>query len=362
MFKLFCRNFPGPLFTLLNVLIWLLLCTVSAWNNYTRRLDIGEADANFVTIFLDYLPWWMHWGWITPIIVALIGCLPYQAAKRKSLVGINLVMFIITMTVYWLSTIVTVTLIKYGTLSIDEMIGVSAYVFKGAYHFDIIVYVAIVCIGFVRVFDRYVMSEQARNRELAHQLVQTELDALKSQLNPHFLFNTLNSIASLIRQESKNKALTALSELSLMLRKVLENQNSQMVPLAQELEFSRSYLAIQKMRFGDKIDESITLENDCENCEVPFMFMQPLLENAVQHSSQLETDHNPIMISFYCQQNELIFKMQNLHAGQSKHKGFGIGIENSRQRLKRIYGDAFELTLTAENGLFITHLRLPTGD
>lgn len=362
MFKLFCRNFPGPLFIVVNLAIWLLLCSISAWNSYSRRIENGDTDYTFAAIFIDYLPWWIHWSWLALIIVALIGCLPYHAARRKSLIGINIIMLVVAMSVYWFATIITVSLLQYGNASLQTMRDVSVYVLKSPYHFDIIVYVAIVCIGFVRVFDRYVISEQARNRVLAHQLVQTELDALKSQLNPHFLFNTLNSIASLIRQESKNSALTALSELSLMLRKVLENQSSQMVLLTQELEFSRSYLAIQNMRFGDKIDVSINVEKGCELCEVPFMFMQPLLENAVQHSSQLESDHNPISISLSCRANQLFFEMRNRQTGQNKHKGFGIGIENSRQRLTRIYGDAFELKLTTNDGMFLTQLRLPTGD
>ena len=227
---------------------------------------------------------------------------------------------------------------------------------------DFLVYLAVLCSGYSYTYYKRSRMQTRRNQELSEQLLQVELQSLKSQLNPHFLFNTLNTVASLIRLDNKSTAIKALSELSFMLRKVLENQRHQLISLEQEVEFIQSYLTIQQMRFADKLKTSIDVDAQCLPLDVPFMLLQPLVENAVQHGSQLESDQNELKLSVYCQDEYLHVKLINKIPEKDEHKGFGIGLSNCRKRLEKLYHLDFQLSLTPiANGYFETYLCMPIG-
>jgi len=228
---------------------------------------------------------------------------------------------------------------------------------------DIVVYIAVLGTGYAYSYYKSSQRHAALNAQLEKQLIKVELESLKSQLNPHFLFSTLNTIASLIRLEDKRNAIKALSELSLMLRKVLENESHQLIPLHQEINFIESYLTIQKMRFEDKIDINMNIDDACLHTPIPFMLLQPLVENAIQHGSQLESNKNKLRIEAYIKHNRLVVKLTNKVPEIEGNKGFGIGLKNCRQRMARLYNNDFELNLTKlENGYFETLLTLPLGN
>lgn len=198
------------------------------------------------------------------------------------------------------------------------------------------------------------------NQELANQLLKVELQSLKSQLSPHFLFNTLNTISGLVRLDDKNSAVKALSELSKMFRKVLENQKNQLTSLATEMEFINSYLSIQKMRFENKLAFDVVIDDPCLDAEIPFMLLHTLVENAVQHGSQLESNKNPLKLSISQDDNTLYISLTNKVSTGDDHKGFGIGLNNCRQRLNHIYGENYRLVSSpTDDGSYITQLELP---
>ena len=354
-------SLPSPFIVLISITSFTSLSSISAWQSYNRHMNAG-LDVTYLERWLYFIPWWGHWIWIAPLLIARIQNLPYLGSKRMEMVWQQFFMFVVGLGIYWLATISTVGLIQAGNVDFNTLVYVAGFVMNGPFHFDMMIYVCVVCLGFVRLFDQYVMSEQARNKALSHQLIQTQLESLRAQLNPHFLFNTLNSICSLIRQHDEQSSLKALSELSLMLRKVLENRSKHLVTVGQELAFTRSYLNIQKMRFGDKLDEKITVAEQCKELEIPFMLLQPLLENAVQHSSQLASDSNPVHVTIEFDEPFLVITLVNRPADDSNHQGFGIGIDNCRQRLQRIYGDDFVLRLDHQGALFTTQIKIPAGD
>lgn len=362
MLKKLREHFPGRAFLLANTLIWLGLNTISAWNSYSHRIEAGH-EVDFVTMWLIYIPWWGHYIWFAPLVTACVGMMPDRKNNMRLHVRDNLLLFCATMPWIWLASVLSATLLEYGNLNPEGLQKMFKTLVTGPLHFDVIVYVSVVSIAYTRKSEARVANEQKRNRELSHLLLQTELDALKAQLNPHFLFNTLNSIASLIRLQDKDKALVALSELSLMLRKVLEHQNNEMTPLSQEVEFIKSYLTIQQMRFVNKLQVDLQIAPECLQYDVPFMLLQPLVENAVQHGSRMESDDNLIQLKIAQQKDELVVTLRNKIIAESQHKGFGIGIENSKKRLARIYGDEYQLQLQeCPGGFFETRVRLPTGE
>ena len=179
------------------------------------------------------------------------------------------------------------------------------------FYYNLFVGFIILLVALSYALIKYWIQNEKLKRVLLEEKLSTEMAFLKSKINPHFLFNTLNTIASLIRLDDKRHAIKALSELSFMLRKVLENQRHQLISLEQEVEFIQSYLTIQKMRFSHKLKTSVNIDNECLPLEVPFMLLQPLVENAVQHGSQLESDENELKLSIYCRDNYLHVKLIN---------------------------------------------------
>ena len=190
-----------------------------------------------------------------------------------------------------------------------------------------------------------------QNEQLSKQLVQVELQSLKSQLNPHFLFNTLNTISSLIRLDNKTKAVKALSELSLMLRKVLENRDNQFITLNEELAFINSYLTIQKMRFEDKLSTDIDIENNCLAAKIPFMLLQPLVENAVKYAIEPRKQDGFITIAAEQLNGRLVIDVLDNGNGKNDEvsKGLGIGISNTKARLDAMFNGDYEINITSNS-------------
>ena len=346
---------------LTNTLVWLGMNSVAAYVTYYRA-QLAGSPSTYATIWIEYIPWWGHWIWLAPLLVTCIAGYPLQRSKLSHSLLFNVCLFIVTMLLYWFACLLSVALLKKGELTPETLSYTTKAFLMSPYYLDVVVYAAVACVGYVRAFDARVRKEQMRNKELAHQLVQTELDSLKAQLNPHFLFNTLNSIAGLIRAEDKQSALVAMSQLSMMLRKVLENQSSQMIPLSQELEFTESYFAIQKTRFGEKFRTEIDVADECNDHEVPFMLLQPLVENAVKHCTQLATNGNLLLLKVFLVEDFLHIVLINKFVEDSSTKGFGIGIDNSHKRLMRIYQENYQLKLApVGDGYFETKVIIPAG-
>jgi len=361
MFRSFIKNIPSYQFWLANFGFWLLLNTLAASFNYRISMHY-ENSSVFTEIWLEYIPWWGNWALITPIIMAVTATIKFDRRHLLSFVFNHLSVMIIVFTFYWALTTIEITFIKNGDITLSEILISLNRIWLSPLHMDFIVYLAIFCTGYALTYYKSAQTQSLKNEQLAKQLVQVELQSLKSQLNPHFLFNTLNTIASLIRLERKSQAIKALSELSLMLRKVLENQNNQMISLLQEIDFIESYLSIQKMRFENKLDTKISIVGECSNCEIPFMLLQPLVENAVQHGCQLESNKNTLSMNIQCNNHQIIFKLTNKTSETDENKGFGIGLKNCHQRMEKIYNNNFSLSLKElENGYFETLLILPKG-
>lgn len=358
MLSSFLKKLPARQLWLANILFWLILNTVASYHSYRMAIH-WERPAIYTDMWLTYIPWWGNWALIAPLIIAFTSTVKFSKNRITAFIFQNVLASIILLFLYWGITVLEVTLINQESvlITIEQL-------FLSPLHLDFIVYLAILCIGYSLTYYETAKEELLKNEKLSKQLIQIELHSLKSQLNPHFLFNTLNTVASLIRLDDKSKAIKALSELSLMLRRVLENQNNQLVLLQQEIEFIESYLTIQKMRFEKKLETTVSIEGDPTKCEIPFMLLQTLVENAVQHGSQLESNKNQLRLTIKIKTELIEVTLVNKapEEEQEENKGFGIGLKNCRQRLTRLYGSDFLFSLTKlDNGYFETLLSLPKG-
>lgn len=359
MLKTFVNSLPPRSFWIANCLFWLILNSMAATNSYRMNLHF-ERPANWFALWFEYLPWWGNWIIVAPIVIATTQLLTFDAKKIPSFLLKTVGIMIVVLASYWCLTLVEVALLEHGKVTFDILSSAFARLMLSPLHMDLLVYLAVLFSGYSFTYYQRSRLHAKRNKELSQQLLQVELMSLKSQLNPHFLFNTLNTIASLIRLDNKNTAIKALSELSAMLRTVLENQRSQMISLEQEVRFIQSYLTIQHMRFEHKLTTEIVIDPDCLSIDIPFMLLQPLVENAVQHGAQLASDKNEVKLNIQSDAEYLQVKLVNKIPEKDEHQGFGIGLSNCRKRLEMLYQDQFELNLTPlSNGYFETFLSMP---
>ena len=209
-------------------------------------------------------------------------------------------------------------------------------------------------------------------RKLAEQevlVIQARLQALSSQINPHFLFNTLNSIASATRTDPE-VARRLIRKLSSILRKLLQEQEH-FVPLKEELEFIDSYLDIETVRFGaGKLVIDKQVDDDTLKTYVPSMIIQPLVENAVKHGISSRIEGGRITIRARRGLGSVVIQIEDNGAGFSGAppetttvEGHGIGLANVRERLRVIYGDQCTLELTSEpNRGTVARVEIPDVD
>lgn len=199
------------------------------------------------------------------------------------------------------------------------------------------------------------LKEETRLKEL---VTQTQLNELKSQINPHFLFNSLNSVSYLTMSEPA-KAQEMVIKLSSFLRYSLKHKQNQLVTIDQEIDHIRLYLEIEKVRFGDKLQADFNIE-DCKNCLIPNMILQPLYENAIKYGVYETTTQVEIKTVAYRAKDQLVFTVSNnFDPDAIVKKGEGIGLLNIRRRLGLVYGDSTLLSVKNENQIFTVTLILP---
>jgi two-component system, LytTR family, sensor kinase len=192
-----------------------------------------------------------------------------------------------------------------------------------------------------------------RSSQLETQVVQARLGALKAQLQPHFLFNTLNAIVVLVRQQKAQQAEETLARFSDLLRAVLADMDAQEVPLSRELEYLRLYLSIEQLRFSDRLRVEIAVEPELLDAAVPHMALQPLVENAIRHGVSRRSTAGVIAIRAQRHGDSLHLQVIDDGPGfgtRGADGGMGLGLANTRARLRQLHGDAAELRIDSGAG------------
>lgn len=231
-----------------------------------------------------------------------------------------------------------------------------------SFYFNVLVYWIIVGASHGVEYYRRYRERELRAIELEKLLAQSRLQALRSQLNPHFLFNTLNSVSSLMHKdvEAADRMIVRLSEL---LRLALGNVETQEVPLRDELEFLRRYLEIEQIRFGARLRVTFDVPADTLEVPVPNLLLQPLVENAIKHGIAPRKQPGHIEIAAWREAGGLGLRVRDNGSGNGPSAGgAGVGLANTRARLEHLYGadHRFECGTGAEGG-FEVRIRLPLG-
>ena len=207
-------------------------------------------------------------------------------------------------------------------------------------------------------------SRRARDRELRAvtaegALAQARLSALRMQLHPHFLFNSLNGIATLVHTDPQ-AADDMIGNLSELLRLSLDTSAEQEIPLLRELEFLQRYLDIEQARFGDRLHVVRDIAADTLAACVPTLLLQPIVENAIRHGFERITAPGTVTLSARREGGRLFLEVSDNGAGLTDPPAEGIGLANTRARLRALYGDAHELVIrNRETGGCLVEIRIP---
>jgi len=217
-------------------------------------------------------------------------------------------------------------------------------------------------LGCIYAFSYYreAREREAQQTQLTAQLAEARLGALRMQLNPHFLFNSLNAITVLVRDQKTHEASRMLELLSGVLRQVLQSERRHEVTLAEELEFIQKYLAIEQVRFSDRLEVRWSIDPAIRDALLPEFILQPLLENAVRHGVAKRSEAGLIEINGSESDGKLILCIHDNGPGYSAGSADGLGISNTRRRLETMYGDAARLEVrNADSGGTIATITLP---
>ena len=202
-----------------------------------------------------------------------------------------------------------------------------------------------VAIVYVYYFLKRQNDAELKESNLKTQLMDAKMNSLQYQLQPHFLFNALNDISSLI-DLSKEKSQNAIADLSEMLRETLSLKDVKFISLEKELTILKKYLDIEKMRFDEKLDYMIHISSETYGQKVPPLILQPIVENSIKHGFSYQCDHLKIDITANGINNQLELRISNNGALlENDRANYGTGINNVINRLETMYEENFEFQL-----------------
>ena len=212
----------------------------------------------------------------------------------------------------------------------------------------IIFYASILAISYMLASKQRLAAQQTETARLNEQLSRAHLAALRRQIEPHFLFNALNAIAGLVRENRNDDAVGMIAGLSDFLRHVIQDSDRHEVPLSEEMQFLEKYLQIQKIRFADRLEIRLDIPDELHCAQVPSLLLQPVVENAIKHGVARRAHGGAIRIAASRTNGTLQLTVYN--DGPSLEPNWqqtqmGVGITNLQTRLRGLYGDRFELEL-----------------
>jgi len=304
---------------------------------------IGEFAQSLILGTMSIIPWlitinWMdgkRWTWIIPVH-ALFAPLYAVSAFR-----------------IYLSYLQMVT--PEGSRAVMAMYQWMVFSYMTTYILQFAVYHGVQITSRLRRKEKEAL-------ELAVLAREQELAALKSQINPHFLFNTLNSISAMVSQNAEETR-TMLAELGDLFRYATEASSMDLVPFARELEFTKSYLNLESKRLGDRLLVEYDVASGATECLIPPLILQPLVENAIKHGVEPNESPTRLSITVGVTDGKLEAQVKDTGRGAAKitrSNGTGVGLRNTDRRLRKMFGDEAGLRIaTAEGGGFEVAFSIP---
>jgi two-component system, LytTR family, sensor kinase len=346
---------------------WAFFGALNGSQLYIGIRSEGGASAGFGQVFAWQMLGWMPWVLLTPIVLWLGRRFPLERPKLARNLAVHAaacaLVYVAHSAVFAVANIFLSPFYSQPHPFMEMFYGR----LMSQFHIDLLVYGAVLGTSYAVGYYARFREREVRATQLEARLAQAELQALKMQLHPHFLFNTLNGIAGLVRDRKNGAAVEMIAGLSDLLRYTLDGAGRQEVTLREELEFLELYLGIQQKRFPDRLRVEMSVEPAALEALVPNLILQPLVENAIRHGVSRRAAAGTVGVSAAREGGRLRMSVyddgpglrgsSNGNAGaDDAHEGApsgGIGLSNTRARLRQLYGDAqgFEVFDRAAGGV-----------
>ena len=342
----------------IGLVLWTLPALLFTTQNYAAHLQT-EHPLGWWRVFRWELPNWYAWALLAPAVVVVARRFRFDSGSVARSLGVHLAASSLAVVAHSVLHIVSIWLLGWNAELWPALWPVLLANVRSGFGASLFVYATIVAVWYAQDYYRACRRRELQGLELEARLARAQLQALKTQMRPHFLFNTLHAISGLMLTDSRG-ARAMMARLSELLRLSLDSDGVQEVPLHQELDFLRLYLDLQQMRFRDRLTVQLDLSADAMEAMVPKLLLQPLVENALQHG--LADRATPGRIEIHTERDRQMVRLQVRDNGPGlPNGGIGllqerIGVGNTRARLQHLYGSRhrFELTNVAEGGCLVT--------
>ena len=300
-------------------------------------MRFGEGrDHAWQPLFAVSLATWLPWALATPWIIGLARRhrLHLRVSVRTIVMHLAAFAIISVIAEAW-SAVLQVMFNPWGNRQ--------APTFWGTWSITLLYQALIFLIAYVLIL---IITYLVDSRE---SLSKAQLAALRGQMEPHFMFNTLNSIAGLVRDRRNDEAVSMIVGLSEFLRRASEDSHRSQVTLAEEVEYLQRYVDIQQVRFGERLRVTVDIKEDLLNAQVPNLLLQPLVENAIKHGIAKRVTGGTVRVAGARKDGNLYLSVYNdgpNFPDEWQTKGAGVGLANLRTRLQILHGDASELRMT----------------
>lgn len=346
---------------LLHLLLWTTLCAIAGIGTYVDGARYGDQR----TFWMMTLGWWC--GYLVMMALGYAAYLAYRrhpgwlATPRRIASG-----YLLFIALGWPLAMLGLAYRRCYKFDLEPNLANTVHYWLTMDKFEWFVVFVLLTMAFgMVVAQRLWHQRQVQARDMAAvqlALERQRLAALRGQLEPHFMFNTLSAIGAMVRLGDKPLALDGLARLADLLHYALSNSERDAVTLREELQFVRDYLDLQQLRFGPRlrvrIDGADLLDDDDVDC--PPMLLQPLVENALRHDLERHEGDSEISVAFSRAGPFLLVEVGNaIHAGAAPAVGLGIGLRGIRARLDLAYGPRASLTTVRAAGRFVASLQLP---
>ena len=318
----------------------------------SQTLLIAHAEGRhhvWLALFATELASWLPWVLATPLVIHLARRYPIVGGKSVRTVSIHLAAFVVISVVAetW-STALQMLFNPWNNRKWPTFVDTWTTTLSFQLLTFLIVYALILTITYV-VDARESMGRQlTETARLNEELSKAQLAALRRQIEPHFMYNTLNSIAGLVRDRRNDAAVSMIVGLSEFLRRSSEDSHRSQVALREEVEYLQRYLDIQKVRFGERLQVSVDIPGELLCAQVPNLLLQPLVENAIKHGIAKRVAGGNVRVAGACHNGNLCLSVYNdgpSPAADWEASPGGVGIANLRTRLQILHGDDSELQL-----------------
>jgi hypothetical protein len=308
-----------------------------------------RAEMNWVSFIDTAAPQFGRaamWACMTPFILMLRARMPLNSGHWVGGILFHFTFSFVIMATYYLGRLEASSI--FFSDPFKEGFWYTANVsFYGHNFVDMACYWAVLAFGYGSELQRKYKTEEVRVAQLESRLIEAELKALREQLKPHFFFNTLNTIAVLVREGKNEMAVTLLARLGSLLRMSLDGNRDNTTPLRVEMEFLDRYVDIQKARFSDRLTVDIDVEKEALDVPVPWLLLQPLVENAILHGIAPKMGPGRVGVTGRVEQGRLRLEVTDDGLGLPGNRRVveGTGLSNTRERLTKIYGGEGKMTI-----------------